>query len=72
MFVNCVNCALAGKYVPPGFGSVEKRLCTRFSTPECVLWVELDDGCTFGTEGEPCYASYPVEVNIGNNAIVWG
>lgn len=51
--VECGACGMCAYVLPPGFTSVPEYYCTQFEAE-----VEQDDGCTFGSPGEP-YQSPP-------------
>lgn len=47
--VRCGNCGECSYVLPAGFLSERQLFCTRFDNME----VDADDGCTFGSDGEP-------------------
>ena len=66
--VRCVKCEKACVDLGVGFLSTPRLWCAYFD-----FKVAKDDGCTFGTEGEPKYKVVrPVTVDIEKHAIVNG
>ena len=46
--MNCRRCGNRGILLPVGFHGSTRNWCL-----ELGRWVELDDGCTWGAEGDP-------------------
>ena len=58
--VRCSTCGMCAYVLPPGFVSVPELHCTTFGD----MAVDHDDGCTFGTKGEPFQATEGIEVSL--------
>ena len=65
--VICARCSLAASRLPAGFTSVPVLHCTEMGSD-----VDADDGCTFGSRGEPSTATDAPEVDISARAAVYG
>lgn len=65
--IRCKKCELCAELENCGFIKKITYICSRTDDE-----VSLDDGCTFGHEGDHMIGIDPVKVNISNNAIVWG
>lgn len=66
-FTACGMCAECAVTLPAGFLSTYQRHCTHFDIPVDVL-----DGCTFGTPGEPIWGTRYPRTDLGPYAAVNG
>lgn len=63
----CSKCSICTVELPIGFTSVERFYCT-----ERRIYVEEDDGCTFGAQGSPMTGTSTPEVGIDGNEATGG
>lgn len=65
--LRCRRCSVALKVLPAGFNTSETLYC-----PDRGTWVDDDDGCTFGANGEPERATVGQMVSVESSAAVYG
>lgn len=65
--IACKDCADGAWRYGCGFASVPTLMCTKHGCD-----VSVDDGCTFGTSGEPGVAVSGYDVDISDDAAVRG
>ena len=64
--VPCPKCELCGVHTPIGFTSVPELWCSRAGE-----YVESDDGCTLGVEGQPNQAVVPLDTYLTHEPVDW-
>ena len=63
----CCNCTECAVRTPAGFIPADELYCSLSH-----IWVDPDDGCTFGHRGEPMRYVEDVDVDIETSAAVYG
>lgn len=63
----CSRCACALVRTPAGFTATDELFCGDRGS-----WVEPDDGCTFGSPGQPSRATFGESICIGDDAAKGG